>query len=130
MGSIFIEWLDKFSKRQYQNVYYFVFEIKSSGASLKVFEWLDQPTRDYSQTRRTAVKGDVSFSDIQFKYPTRDIEVLKGVDINVPAGKIIAFVGPSGSGKSTLFHLLENFYQPNEGRVLLDGVPVSEYSHK
>jgi len=104
--------------------------IKSSGASLKVFQWLDQPTRDYSQTRRTQVKGDVTFAEVNFQYPTRDIQILKKVSVHIPAGKIVAFVGPSGSGKSTLFHLLENFYQPDKGRVLLDGIPVSEYSHK
>ena len=49
-------------------------------------------------------------------------------DLNIPPGKVVAFVGPSGAGKSTLFNLLQGFYQPLEGKIIINDVPVEEYS--
>lgn len=53
---------------------------------------------------------------------------LDGINVHIPAGKITAFVGPSGSGKSTLFKLILSLYRPNLGRILLDGVDLTEMS--
>jgi ABC-type multidrug transport system fused ATPase/permease subunit len=51
------------------------------------------------------------------------------VSLTIEPGEVVALVGPSGGGKSTSVGLIEHFYEPTEGAVLLDGVPVQEYSH-
>ncbi|KAK0147330.1 Bile salt export pump [Merluccius polli] len=67
-------------------------------------------------------RGDVEFIDCKFTYPTRpDIQVLNGLNVTVKPGQTLAFVGSSGCGKSTSVQLLERFYDPDMGRVLIDG---------
>jgi len=68
--------------------------------------------------------GHVRFEDVHFSYePGR--EILKGVDLDVPPGTTVAVVGPSGAGKSTLSRLLFRFYDPQAGRILIDGQDIS-----
>ncbi|ABL66164.1 ABC transporter ATP-binding protein [Chlorobium phaeobacteroides] len=75
-----------------------------------------------------ALKGEVSMENVSFSYPGRpELPVLKGISFEVNAGRRLAVVGPSGSGKSTLFALLQRFYDPDEGRVLIDGTDIREY---
>ena len=69
-------------------------------------------------------KGEVTFEDVHFAY--RDRPILKGVSFTVPAGKRVAIVGPSGAGKSTLSRLLFRFYDPQIGRILIDGQDISQ----
>ncbi|XP_056590670.1 bile salt export pump [Triplophysa dalaica] len=67
-------------------------------------------------------KGDIEFLDCKFTYPSRpDIQVLNGLNVSVKPGQTLAFVGSSGCGKSTSVQLLERFYDPDKGRVLIDG---------
>ncbi|XP_073681406.1 bile salt export pump [Garra rufa] len=67
-------------------------------------------------------KGDIEFIDCKFTYPSRpDIQVLNGLNVSVRPGQTLAFVGSSGCGKSTSVQLLERFYDPNSGRVIIDG---------
>ncbi|XP_030209850.1 bile salt export pump isoform X2 [Gadus morhua] len=67
-------------------------------------------------------RGDVEFIDCKFTYPTRpDMQVLNGLNVTVKPGQTLAFVGSSGCGKSTSVQLLERFYDPDQGRVLIDG---------
>uniref|UniRef100_UPI003AADBE9F bile salt export pump isoform X2 n=1 Tax=Centroberyx gerrardi TaxID=166262 RepID=UPI003AADBE9F len=66
--------------------------------------------------------GNIEFIDCKFTYPTRpDIQVLNGLNVSVKPGQTLAFVGSSGCGKSTSVQLLERFYDPDHGRVLIDG---------
>ena len=71
-------------------------------------------------------KGAVSFCGVHFGYEEGK-EILKGIDLNIPAGTKVAVVGPTGSGKTTLINLLTRFYDVNEGSILLDGHDLREY---
>nr|XP_046238428.1 bile salt export pump-like isoform X2 [Scatophagus argus] len=67
-------------------------------------------------------QGNIDFIDCKFTYPTRpDIQVLNGLNVSVKPGQTLAFVGSSGCGKSTSVQLLERFYDPDHGKVLIDG---------
>jgi ATP-binding cassette subfamily B protein len=69
----------------------------------------------------------VAFDHVTFHYPTRpEQSALKDFSLQVAAGETVALVGPSGAGKSTVFQLLLRFYDPQKGRVLIDGVPAGE----
>uniref|UniRef100_A0A8C8K0B0 Bile salt export pump n=1 Tax=Oncorhynchus tshawytscha TaxID=74940 RepID=A0A8C8K0B0_ONCTS len=67
-------------------------------------------------------RGNLEFIDCKFTYPTRpDIQVLNGLNVSVKPGQTLAFVGSSGCGKSTSVQLLERFYDPDQGQVIIDG---------
>lgn len=72
-----------------------------------------------------SVRGEVVFENVSFGYDP-DQPVLRGVNLRVQPGQTVAVVGPSGAGKSTLISLLPRFYDPQQGRVLLDGMDVRE----
>ena len=76
-------------------------------------------------------QGDIEIRDLSFAYPSRpSAEVLHSLNISIPAGKTTALVGASGCGKSTLVGLLERWYLPSSGEILLDGLNISEYNIK
>jgi ATP-binding cassette, subfamily B, bacterial len=79
--------------------------------------------------RPTKARGQISFEDVSFGYD-QSRPVLKEVNLRVPAGKKIAIVGPTGAGKSTLVSLLPRFYDPQSGRVTIDGVDIREFQLK
>ena len=71
--------------------------------------------------------GSIAFEDVRFRYPSRpDVEALRGVDLRIEPGEVVALVGRSGSGKSTLLNLILRFYDPTEGRVVVGGRDVRE----
>ncbi|XP_041844872.1 ATP-binding cassette, sub-family B (MDR/TAP), member 4 [Melanotaenia boesemani] len=71
--------------------------------------------------------GNVSFEDVKFNYPSRpDIPILQGLNLKVKKGETLALVGSSGCGKSTTIQLLERFYDPKDGRVLMDNMNVKQ----
>jgi ATP-binding cassette subfamily B protein len=73
--------------------------------------------------------GSIRFDDVRFGYdPGRDI--LKGLDIDIPAGTSCAIVGPSGAGKSTIARLLYRFYDPSAGRILIDGQDIAKVGQR
>ncbi len=74
------------------------------------------------------VRGDIEFRGVHFRYPGKDEDVLHGIDLRIPAGTNVALVGRSGGGKTTLVSLLPRFYDATEGEILLDGVPLNDYS--
>ena len=77
------------------------------------------------------MEGRIEFKNVHFSYPTRpESRVLKGVSFTVNPGEVVALVGPSGSGKSSCVNLIENFYKPDVGDILIDGVSVRDYNHK
>ncbi|KAI6167605.1 P-loop containing nucleoside triphosphate hydrolase protein [Pisolithus thermaeus] len=71
----------------------------------------------------------IDLEDVHFRYPTRPtVPVLRGLNLKAAPGAYIALVGPSGCGKSTVIQLIERFYDPASGRVLLDGQPINEFN--
>jgi ATP-binding cassette subfamily B protein len=97
-----------------------------------MFGLLDTPAEvtDKPDALALAVKhGEVRFDDVRFGYePER--EILKGVDLVIPAGTSLAVVGPSGAGKSTLARLLYRFYDPTAGRILIDGQDIADVAQR
>jgi ATP-binding cassette, subfamily B, multidrug efflux pump len=74
------------------------------------------------------VRGSIEFRGVGFRYPGTERPVLRDVSFRIPVGTTVALVGPTGSGKSTVVALLARLYDPTEGVVLLDGVPLPELS--
>ena len=72
--------------------------------------------------------GDVTFEDVSFQYLKEGEEVLRHVNVHVPAGATVALVGETGAGKSTMVNLVCRFFEPTEGRILIDGRDVRERS--
>jgi len=75
------------------------------------------------------LQGNIKFENVFFSYPTRkDVTVLKGIDISIKPGEKIALVGQSGSGKSTIVQLLFKFYNPDQGKIEVDGKDIRDYN--
>ena len=72
-----------------------------------------------------SIRGDVSFEGIDFAYPDRP-PLLKGFSLSIPAGSTVGVVGPNGAGKSTLVRMLLRFFEPSQGRVVVDGHDVQD----
>jgi ATP-binding cassette subfamily B protein len=74
-------------------------------------------------------QGRIAFESVRFRYPSRpETPALDGYTLEIAPGETVAFVGPSGAGKSTAFQLLMRFYDPEAGRILVDGVPLTALS--
>jgi len=75
------------------------------------------------------VQGEIAFDNVTFRYPARPDQVaLDGMSLTVRPGETVAFVGPSGAGKTTVIQLIQRFYDPQSGRVLLDGQDLTTLS--
>lgn len=103
-------------------------EIQSGLASLeRIFKLLDDPKEGGDGPRRgeLALKGHVTFDNVTFAYED-GTEALSEVSLDVQPGEVIAIVGRSGAGKSTLIHMIPRLYDPTEGQVSMDGVPLPD----
>lgn len=106
-----------------------------AAAASELFKTLDKPSLldPLSSEGETPANchGQIELEDICFSYPSRpDVQVLHDLSLTIPAGKTTAFVGASGCGKSTVIGLLERWYTPNTGRLLLDGTDISTLNVK
>lgn len=98
-------------------------------AAQSVFEFLDIEVEDDKGKQPIAdVKGHVKFENISFSYNNNKDVVLKNINLDVPAGTSVAFVGRSGAGKTTLVSLLPRFYNQTDGTIYIDGVDSQQLS--
>ncbi|KAM5559743.1 ABC transporter B family member 1 [Rosa sericea] len=110
--------------------------IKGGRAMQSVFELLDRKTEiEPDDIDATAVpdhlRGEVEFKHVDFSYPSRpDVPVFRDLSLRARAGKTLALVGPSGCGKSSVISLVQRFYDPTSGRVIIDGKDIRKYNLK
>lgn len=95
-------------------------------AASRIFKLVDRVPQIDSEDGKgkvlAYVRGDIEFKEVTFSYPSRpDVPILQNFNLKVKAGRTVAIVGGSGSGKSTVISLLERFYDPINGDILLDG---------
>jgi len=104
---------------------------RAAGAAERIAELLGseniiQPPATGLVTLPERVRGELQFQDVRFSYPSRpESYAVNGLSLAIRAGETLALVGPSGAGKSTVYDLLLRFYDPVEGRILIDGVPLT-----
>ncbi|MFD5251515.1 ABC transporter ATP-binding protein [Streptomyces bobili] len=103
----------------------------------RIQELLQEPTSTKTAKEPRSVpslRGEITFEDVHFTYG-EDEEALTGIELSIPAGQTVAFVGETGAGKSTLVKLVARFYDPTGGRVLVDGtdlrtLDLTAYRHR
>ena len=105
--------------------------LRASGAAARLSELLAEEPEIAAPASPKALpepaRGALRFDQVRFHYPTRrETAALEGFDLDVRPGETVALVGPSGAGKTTLFQLAQRFYDPDAGRVLIDGVDLRE----
>lgn len=105
-------------------------DFQQAGISLKrLGDILNTPTEPGHNPNRTSLpdmKGDIQFEHVSFRYQPDRPEVLQQINLSVKPGELIGIVGKSGSGKSTLTKLIQRLYVPESGRILIDGVDLSQ----
>ncbi len=98
-------------------------------AAESIFSQLDEPPEiDQGTQERERVTGRVVVRDLTFSYPGTDKLVLDGLNFTIEPGQMVALVGRSGSGKSTLANLIPRFYHHTQGKILIDGMDVEQYT--
>lgn len=104
---------------------------QAAGATERLVEILDTEADIVAPANPVALpdtaRGEIAFENVSFSFPSRpDERALDALNLHIAPGETVAVVGPSGAGKTTLFHLMQRFYDPSEGRILLDGVALTE----
>ncbi|KAF5743846.1 ATP binding cassette subfamily B4 isoform 1 [Tripterygium wilfordii] len=106
---------------------------KAKNAAASIFSMIDRKVlidaSDESGIKLDSVKGEIELRHISFRYPARpDIHILRDLCLSIRPGKTVALVGESGSGKSTVIALLQRFYDPESGRITIDGTELQKFN--
>lgn len=109
--------------------------IWAKASAYPIFEMIERNTISKTSStnarRLSKVDGHIQFKDVTFSYPSLpDVLIFDKLSLNIPSGNIVALVGGSGSGKSTIISLIERFYDPISGHILLDGTDIRELDLK
>ncbi|MDO6478393.1 ABC transporter transmembrane domain-containing protein [Shimia thalassica] len=104
---------------------------RAAGATERLVELLsaEDSVQDPASPKTLAapVRGEITFDDVSFAYPARPgTQALDHVDVTIKPGETVALVGPSGAGKTTIVQMIQRFYDPDQGQVMLDGIPLTE----
>ncbi|CAL1160936.1 unnamed protein product [Cladocopium goreaui] len=106
--------------------------IQAAGAAVRVFELCERSPElpSSGEMKPQEQMGALVMRDLHFRYPARpEVKVLEGLNLDIPASQVVALVGPSGNGKSTVISLIKRLYHVSAGEILLDGIPIWQYSH-
>ena len=102
--------------------------IRGLAALERGIDLIDETQEQTGGSHRAAqAQGRIALQNVGVRYPGKDNWALRGVNLDIQPGEVVALVGPSGSGKTTLAHLLPRFVEVTEGAVLLDGVPLPDW---
>ncbi|NUF48554.1 lipid A ABC transporter ATP-binding protein/permease MsbA [Gilliamella sp. ESL0250] len=102
---------------------------KGMAACQTLFAILEQPIEnDKGSLNIKKVKGDIAFENVSFGYETRHELALQNISFSVSSGKTVALVGYSGSGKTTIASLLTRFYDVSQGKILIDGINIQDFT--
>jgi ATP-binding cassette subfamily B protein len=104
---------------------------RAAGATERLVELLNatDTVKDpqVAKTLAQPVRGEITFEDVSFAYPARPgVQALDRVSLTVQPGETVAFVGPSGAGKTTIIQMIQRFYDPDQGTILLDGLALPD----
>ena len=106
----------------------------AAAAGDRVFDFLgeeEMPDESGKLPAPTSVRGEVIFEHVRFSYPSKpDKIIIKDFSAYIKPGQKVAIVGPTGAGKTTMVNLLMRFFEVNSGRILIDGIPVSDMNRK
>ncbi|KAH7862550.1 hypothetical protein Vadar_006352 [Vaccinium darrowii] len=109
--------------------------IRAKTAAYPIFEMIERYTISKTSSKNEGkldqIEGHIQFNDVCFSYPSRpDVMIFNRLRLDIPSGKVVALVGGSGSGKSTAISLIERFYEPLSGEILLDGTDIRQLDVK
>ena len=102
---------------------------RAAASQVRINEFLTTKTDIVSEKNTVRdIQGAIRFNNVSFVYPDTGIKAIKQFNLSVKAGETVAILGTTGSGKSTVASLLTRLYDPTEGQILIDGVPLKEYN--
>ena len=103
---------------------------RSAASQKRIEELMSQPVEiedsDDTDESITEIKGDIEFQNVSFKYPDSENYALRNINLKIKAGQNVAFVGRTGAGKTSLIQLIPRLYEPQEGIIKIDGIPINK----